>query len=195
SRSMLDPNALERHLTTDLRDDTPDPPKGPPLHTRILIGLAVGAVLGIGANLILGPDHPGLEAFVAHVTEPIGQLFLRLLLMVVIPLVFSSLVVGVAGIGDVRQLGRVGLKTFAFTIVVSAISVGIGLTVVNALRPGERLDPEAAAALEARYRAHAEARIQAAEAPADVPPLARVVETLIPTNPFAAVASATPNLL
>lgn len=192
---MLDPNALERHLTTDLRDDTPDPPKGPPLHTRILIGLAVGAVLGIGANLILGPDHPGLVAVVEHVTEPIGQLFLRLLLMVVIPLVFSSLVVGVAGIGDVRQLGRVGLKTFAFTIVVSAVSVGIGLAVVNALRPGDRLDPAAAAAIEARYGRDAEAEVEAAVEPPDRTPLAQVVETLIPTNPIAAAASATPNLL
>src|SRR5690606_36934617 len=157
SESMLDPNALERHLTTDLRDDTPDPTKGLPLHTRILIGLVVGAVLGIGANLVLGPDHPGLVAVVEHVTEPIGQLFLRLLLMVVIPLVFSSLVVGVAGIGDVRQLGRVGLKTFAFTLIVSAVSVGIGLAVVNTIRPGDRLNPAAAAAIEARYgRAAAE---------------------------------------
>ena len=86
--------------------------------------MAVGAVLGIGANLILGPDHPGLVAVVEHVTEPIGQLFLRLLLMLVIPLVFSSLVLGVAGIGDVRQLGRIGVKSFAYTLVVSAISVG-----------------------------------------------------------------------
>jgi len=194
-RPMLDPSSLERQLTTDLRDDTPDPPKGLPLHTRILIGLAVGAGLGVVANLVLGPEHPALEAFVAHVTEPIGQLFLRLLLMVVIPLVFSSLVVGVAGIGDIRQLGRVGLKTFAFTIIVSAISVGIGLTIVNVIRPGDRLDPEAAAALETRYGRDAEARIQATQAPPDATPIARVVETLIPTNPFAAVASPTPNLL
>lgn len=192
---MPDPNALERQLTTDLRDGTPDPPKGAPLHTRILIGLGVGAALGLAANLVFGPDNPVLVAFVEHVTEPIGQLFLRLLLMIVIPLVFSSLVVGVAGIGNVRQIGRVGIKTFAFTIIVSAISVGIGLTVVNTIRPGERLDPEAAAAIEARYGPDAEARVQEAAEPPDLTPLAQVVETLIPTNPFAAAASATPNLL
>src|SRR5690606_34554658 len=173
----------------------PDPPKGLPPHTRSLIGLVVGAVLGIGANLVLGPDHPGLVAVVEHVTEPIGQLFLRLLLMVVIPLVFSSLVVGVAGIGDVRQLGRVGLKTFAFTLIVSAVSVGIGLAVVNTIRPGDRLNPAAAAAIEARYGRAAAEEIEAAVEPPDLTPLAQVVETLIPTNPIAAVAGPTPNLL
>ena len=191
----LDPNKLEREVTTDLQDRTADAPHGPMLHTRILIGLAVGAALGIAANMILGPDHSGLRAFVRHVTEPIGQLFLRLMLMVVIPLVFSALVVGVAGIGDVRQLGRVGLKTFAFTLIVSAISVAIGLTLVNTIRPGDRIDHDTATALEARYGQEAEARVQASTALQDVPPLTRIIETLIPTNPFAAAASPTPNLL
>ena len=54
-----------------------------------------------------------------QITEPIGQMFLRLLLMIVVPLVFSSLVVGVAGIGDIRKLGRVGLKTLAYSIIIS----------------------------------------------------------------------------
>ena len=195
SRSSIDPDTLEREVTTDLNDRTPDAPRGLALHTRILIGLAVGAVAGVGANAILGPDHAGLVSFVENVTEPIGQLFLRLLLMVVIPLVFSSLVVGVAGIGDVRQLGRVGLKTFAYTIIVSGISVVIGLTVVNLIRPGDRIDPVAAAGIEARYGTAAQAQVQAAAPPEDVAPLTRIIQTLIPSNPFAAVASPTPNLL
>ena len=191
----LDPDALEREVTTDLRDQTPDAPRGRPLHTRILIGLAVGAAAGVAANLVLGPDHAGLGAFVRHVTEPIGQLFLRLMLMVVVPLVFSSLVVGVAGMGDVRRIGRVGLKTVAYTVVVSAISVAIGLLVVNTLRPGERVSPETAAGIEARYGQAAEAQVQATAAPVEMSPLRRVVETLVPANPFAAVAAPTPNLL
>ena len=166
-----------------------------PLYSKILIGLGIGAAVGIAANLGLGPQHPALVAFVNHVADPVGQLFLRLLLMIVIPLVFSSLVIGVAGIGDLRQLGRVGLKTFAFTIIVSAISVAVGLTVVNLIRPGDRIPPETAAAIEARYGSDAAARVEAAAAPADLPPLRQLIETLIPTNPFAAVASATPNLL
>ncbi|MCC7261172.1 MAG: cation:dicarboxylase symporter family transporter, partial [Candidatus Latescibacteria bacterium] len=83
---------------------------GLPLHTRILLGLGVGALGGLAANTLMGSDHAGLAWVVRQVAEPVGALFLRLLLMIVVPLVFSSLVVGVAGIGDLRRLGRVGLR-------------------------------------------------------------------------------------
>jgi DAACS family dicarboxylate/amino acid:cation (Na+ or H+) symporter len=115
--------------------------------------------------------------------------------MVVIPLVFSALVVGVAGVGDVRELGRIGIKTLAYTLVISAISVAIGLTLVNLIQPGKRLDPQTARGLEARYGVDAAARVEAQEAMADIPVLTRIVETIIPTNPIAAVAGETPNLL
>jgi DAACS family dicarboxylate/amino acid:cation (Na+ or H+) symporter len=175
--------------------ETLDAPKGIPLHTRILLGLVLGAIAGVAANAILGPTHEGLVWVVRNITEPVGQVFLRLLLMVVVPLVFSALVVGVAGIGDVRRLGRVGLKTFAYTLVLSAISVVIGLTLVNVIRPGDRLDPETAAGLEVRFGSDAAARVQATATPPDMSPLTRVMETLIPSNPVAAAASATPNIL
>src|SRR5918998_1902278 len=139
-------DAYERELTTDLKDQTPDRPKGMALHTRILIGLLVGVVAGVIANRVLGGDHPGVVWTIRNVTEPVGTLFLRLLLMVVVPLVFSSLVVGVAGVGDIRKLGRVGLKTFAYTLVISALSVIIGITLANTIRPGQRIDPTTAAA-------------------------------------------------
>ncbi len=96
-------DAYEREATTDLKDATPDQPKGMPLHTRILIGLLVGVVAGVAANKLLGGDHWFVAGAIRHVTEPVGTLFLRLLLMIVVPLVFSSLVVGVAGIGDIRR--------------------------------------------------------------------------------------------
>ena len=190
-----DASAFEREVTTDLDDTTADRPKGMALHTRILLGLVIGAVAGISASAILGFDHPRLVWFVANITEPVGQLFLRLLLMVVIPLVFSALVVGVAGVGDIRELGRIGLKTFAYTLVLSAISVVIGLTIVNLIGPGERLNPATAAGLEEQYGIDAAARVQAQAASEDIPVLTRVVETLIPTNPITAVASDPPNLL
>jgi len=166
-----------------------------PLHTRILIGLAVGAGAGLLVNTVLGVGTPGVAWVTRNVTEPIGQLFLRLLLMVVVPLVFSSLVVGVAGIGNIRQLGRVGVKCLVYTIVLSAISVAVGLTAVNVIRPGDRLSPETAAAIEERYGSDAAARVQAAAPMADASVGTRIVETLVPSNPIAAVASPTPNLL
>lgn len=100
-------------MSTDLDDRTPDKPRGMPLHTRILLGLVLGAVTGLIASAVLVPEDPRLAWTVRNLAQPIGGLFVRLLLMVVIPLVFSALVVGVAGVGDIRKLGRVGLKAFA----------------------------------------------------------------------------------
>src|SRR5687768_3090918 len=122
-----------------------------PLHARILFGLAIGAFAGIAANATLGGNNPRIEWFVSQITEPAGELFLRLLLMTVVPLVFSSLVVGVAGIGEIRKLGRIGLKCLLYTLVISAISVAIGLGLTNMLQPGKRLNPATAEALMARY--------------------------------------------
>jgi len=145
------PNALEMESSTDPGEHAPDRPKGMPLHTRILIGLGVGLVAGIAANYFLGGAHPRVTWLISNITQPIGTLFLRLLLMIVIPLVFSSLIVGVAGVGDVRKLGRIGLKSFGYTLVLSAISVVIGLTLANTIRPGNRIDPATATQLQDQY--------------------------------------------
>ena len=152
NRNVIAPDAFEREVTTDLDEETPDKPKGLALHTRILIGLLVGVVAGVAVNYTFGGDHPRVVWIIDHITNPIGQLFLRLLLMIVVPLVFSSLVVGVAGIGDIRKLGRVGLKSFIYCFVLSAISVVIGLTLANTIRPGDRIDPTTKTALEATLR-------------------------------------------
>ena len=200
---VISANAYELEETTDLRDQTPDRPKGMPLHTRILTGLIVGVVAGIATNYFLGGSNARVTWIVTNITEPIGQLFLRLLLMTVIPLVFSSLVVGVAGIGDVRKLGRVGLKVFAYTLVISGISVVIGLTLANTLRPGQRIDPATAQALEARYGSDATKQVADAQKGADTDSvLMTVIKTIVPTNPIAAIAGVkkdqsndTPNMI
>lgn len=198
NRGELDPNAFERELTTDLDEETPDKPKGLPLHTRILIGLAVGVIAGVVSNSILGGDHPRIVWVIDNITQPIGQLFLRLLLMIVVPLVFSSLVVGVAGIGDIRKLGRVGLKSFAYCLVISAISVLIGLTLANTIRPGKKIDPVTSQALQQRYATDATKSVEDAKkaSSATPKPLMAVVETIVPKNPFYAIAGAeNPNML
>jgi DAACS family dicarboxylate/amino acid:cation (Na+ or H+) symporter len=167
-----------------------------PLHTRIFIGLAVGVVAGVGVNRVLGGEHPAVLWILSNVTEPIGQLFLRVLLMTVIPLVFSSLVVGVAGLGDVRKLGRIGLKSFAYCAVISAISVIIGLALVNVIKPGKRINAATAAGLQERYAADARKRVEDAKKAdtTDSIPM-QVIKTLIPANPITAIASETPNML
>jgi dicarboxylate/amino acid:cation (Na+ or H+) symporter, DAACS family len=190
----IDPDAFEREVTTDLDEETPDKPKGLPLHTRILIGLAIGVIAGVAVNRAVGGDNLWVVRIVDHVTNPVGQLFLRLLLMIVVPLVFSSLVVGVAGIGDIRKLGRVGLKSFGYCLVLSAISVVIGLTLANTIRPGERIDATTKAALEQRYASDATKQVEAARRSGSIPtPLMQVVETIVPSNPFAAIAGVPSN--
>ena len=136
--------------------------RGVPLHTKILIGLVLGAIAGGTLNAVVGGDNVSLKAVVDHVTEPIGQLFLRLLLLLVVPLVFSSLTLGVAGIGDIRRLGRIGVKSMLYTLVISAISVVIGLTLANTIKPGKRISPEIGRQLSERYSADAAKKVESA---------------------------------
>ena len=164
-----------------------------PLHVRILSGFAVGALAGNGAHAILGDDHAGLEWVVANITEPTGKIFLRLLLLTVVPLVFSSLVLGVPGLGDLRKLGRVGLKTLVYTLVVSSISVVIGLCIANGVKPGERLDPQVREKLTEKYKAKAEE--VAAKAKADKKSTATAIVEIVPDNPLAAMAKTPPDMI
>src|ERR1044071_8218019 len=197
-KAEIPSDAFEREVMTDLDEETADRPKGMALHTRILIGLAVGVVAGITVNALFGDSNKTVEAIVTNVTEPVGQLFLRLLLMIVVPLVFSSLVVGVAGIGDIRKLGRIGLKSFAYCLVISAISVAIGLTLANTIKPGKRIDPTTSAALQQRYANDATKTVEAAKqaSSATPKPLMAVVETIVPKNPFFAISGKEdPNML
>lgn len=186
----------ESEVTTDLKDSTPDKPRGIPLHTRIVIGLLVGVVAGLTVNAVFGPEDARVAWVVKNITEPIGQIFLRLLLMTVIPLVFSSLVVGVAGIGDIRKLGRIGIKCFVYTILISAISVVIGITAVNLVKPGKRVDATTAARLESKYASQATTQVEnVKKIISKDSPFMTVVKTLIPSNPIAAIASDPPNML
>ncbi len=116
-----------------------------PLHVRILVGFVIGVVAGVIAHQMWGRfgDSDGatrLFWFVDNITKPIGTIFLRLLMMMVAPLLFSALVLGVSELGDLRRLGRIGVKTLVYTIVVSAIAVAIGLFLVNTIKPGAGID-------------------------------------------------------
>ena len=133
-----------------------------PLHTKILIGLVAGAIVGGTLNSFLGAKDANLAFVTEHITNPIGQLLLRLLLLLVVPLVFSSLVVGVAGLGDLRRIGRIGVKSLIYTLIVSAISVVIGLTLANTIKPGKRIDPAVSAASQEQYGKDATERVESA---------------------------------
>ena len=119
---------------------------GMPLHVKMAIGFLVGLIGGL-IVYTTQPDAPWVETFMNWVTEPIGQIFLRLLFMLVIPLLFSALVVGISEMGEIRALKRVGLRTLFYTVIVSSIAVAVSLVVVNLLQPGAGVDREVAASL------------------------------------------------
>jgi DAACS family dicarboxylate/amino acid:cation (Na+ or H+) symporter len=151
------------------------------LPARMLIGLLSGLVLGVIAHTLFA-DSPALEKAVRYVTEPAGKIFLRLLFMLVIPLIVSALAMGVAGLGDLRSLGRIGLKTLAYTVVVSLVAVMIGIGMVNLLKPGAGLSPE--------LRARLSSQASAAPAPAPTSGATGVdfLVHLVPGNPVRAMA-------
>ena len=110
--------------------------------------MLIGFLVGLGAGLIAystARDAAWVETFSTYVTEPIGQIFLRLIFMLVIPLLFSALIVGISEMGEARSLKRVGLRTLAYTVIVSSIAVAISLAVVNLFEPGAGVDRAAAA--------------------------------------------------
>lgn len=167
-----------------------------PLHTLILLGLVFGVVIGISANLATSKYSdvkPSIDWLIFHITAPIGSLFLRLLLMLVVPLVFSSLVVGIAGIGDIRKLGRLGAKAFGYSLVISGISVVIGLTMANTIQPGKRIAEETAAELRKQYAKEVPPAPE--KETKAVAPFKSVVDTIVPNNPFFSAATELPNML
>ncbi len=135
----------------------------PSLATLILLGLVVGAGAGVAANATLGPGHEGLDAFCRNVANPVGQVFLRLLFMVVIPLVFSSLVLGVAGLGSSGSLGRVGAKTLAYFLVTTALAATLGIGLVRTIEPGKSLSREKAEAIQREFAGDAQKKIEQGE--------------------------------
>src|SRR5688500_1913082 len=94
---------------------------------------------------------PTLTWIVTNVTEPLGRVWLHALIMVVIPLVLSTLALGVVGLGDVSRLGRIGLLTLLSFLTLTTLAVIIGLTLVNIVRPGDGLDPALRQDLMATY--------------------------------------------
>lgn len=109
-----------------------------PLHTKILLALVLGAATGITVNLTIGAEN--IQGFVANGPEPIGRMWLNALIMVVIPLIISTLSLGVVGLGDLKTLGRIGLLTILGFLLLTALSTTLGLTFANVFQPGAGLD-------------------------------------------------------
>jgi DAACS family dicarboxylate/amino acid:cation (Na+ or H+) symporter len=153
-------------------------------HQALLLALALGLLFGTLAHGY--SESAAIQTLSQHVLRPIGQIFLRTIFMIVVPMVFAALVVGVYELGRGRGLGRVAGKTLGFTVVLSSASVAIGVALVNVLRPGQGLQPGTVglATTSAPGLQSLQANAAAAKSLSDT-----VVE-LIPRNPFESAVGA-----
>jgi DAACS family dicarboxylate/amino acid:cation (Na+ or H+) symporter len=164
-----------------------------PLANRILWGLLFGVVAGL-ATLALGQASPASLAFMRKVStdvfDPLGQVFLRLLFFVVIPLVFASLAAGVAQLGRLDRLGPLAGRTFALFFLNMAVAVGLGLLMMDLLRPGDHLDAGAKTMLMQEFGGAAQKHVTTAAAQPSLS-LSGIVEMFMPKNLFGAVVGHT----
>ena len=169
------------------------------LANRILLGLVIGIIAGV-VTLLLARVFPALlplaQKVSTHVFDPLGQVFLRLLFFVVIPLVFASLASGVAQLGNLAKLGPLAGRTFGLFFANMAIGVALGLVMMEIVRPGDRLDDAAKQTLVAEYGGdEATQRVLAtAEAQPSLSP-GLLVDMFFPRNLFGAVSGTTRNTL
>ncbi len=151
---------------------TKDKIKGMKLHTQILIGLILGALLG------------PLMGDVALWIKPIGDAFINLLIMIVVPLVMASLIVGTASLGDPKKLGRIGIKTVGYYLVATMIAVSFGLVAGKAFNPGAGLDEDVKARMLTDYAGVTEQQLERVE---EKPSLSEFLVNIVPRNPFKAM--------
>lgn len=184
---------------------TPAPRSRMPLHWKIAIGFVAGLAIGLAmymagygdlapaglnaAQCAAGGDVPWTcTPWVELLSGSIGQLFLNLIFMLVVPLLFSALVIGVSEMGDIRSFGRIGWRTLGYTVLMSAIAVLIGLVLVNLLRPGAGVDPALAQQLLSENAERARGIVEdSADAPAGI----GLLMSIVPSNVVKAAADGT----
>jgi DAACS family dicarboxylate/amino acid:cation (Na+ or H+) symporter len=154
------------------------------LHTKIALGLVLGALVGGSFNALF-PGAPWVMWIGDNIAGPVGQIFLRMLFMTVVPIVAVSITLGVAGIGDIRTVGRLGGRTFGYFALSTLIAAIIGLTLVNTLHPGGGVDQVTRDALMATYSTDAEGLAAAGPPEFGVSTFVNIV----PRNPVGAMAN------
>ncbi|OIJ17626.1 dicarboxylate/amino acid:cation symporter [Anaerobacillus alkalilacustris] len=143
------------------------------LTKKIIISLILGLIVGLGFNLF-APNS--FEVVDAYLLTPLGTIFLKSIMMLVVPLVLFSIILGTAGISDPKKLGRIGGKTIAFYLITTAIALIIGLSMAYIIQPG-------AGGVFETTTADFEAR--------QAPPVVETLLNIIPTNPIDAMAKGT----
>lgn len=153
-------------------------------HARILAGLLLGAATGVAVNLLAGED-PAVAWVVESLAEPIGRVWLNALIMVVIPLIVSTVALGVAGLGSLAHVGRIGLLALATFFAVTAVATGVGLVAVGVIKPGASLDPEVTARLMEAYQGQAQGAVGLAQGAFGI----NTFVAMVPRNPISAAAN------
>lgn len=154
------------------------------LHTKILLGLLAGAITGVTVNLLTG-GGPVTQRVVSLVTEPIGKMWLSALIMIVIPLIISTLSLGVAGLGSLRRLGRIGIITIVSFLCLTAASAILGLALMNFFQPGRGLDAAVKARLLETYKGQSAGAMGLSGGTLGIDLLVKIV----PRNPVQAAAN------
>ncbi len=154
-----------------------------PLHTRILIALVLGAIAGIVCQVVLpgGAKNGSLVWFVDTIATPVGNIFLSMIFMIVVPLLFAALCLGVSELGDVAKVGKIGIRALGMTILLSSIAVIVGLIAVNMVRPGDGISEERRSYLLSNVNREEAAKKGASEKVAEQDP---PVLGVVPKNPL-----------
>ena len=145
------------------------------LHWKIIIGLVAGLVYGVLSA------SAGWGSFTTDWIAPFGTIFINLLKLIAVPLVFASLVTGVASLSDTKKLSRIGGKTITIYISTTIVSVVIGLLLVNFFQPGSQIPSEMKTELQATYEKNVETKTTSAQKVKDRGPLKPIVD-MVPSN-------------
>lgn len=159
-----------------------------PLHTKIIIGLLTGLIAGLIVDSLY-PQNQNVQWFVSNVSYPAGQIFLRMIFMIVIPLIFTAIVLGVADFNDIHKIGRVGIKSLLFTIVITAVSVLIGIALVNLIQPGTNILAGDRASL-LQTLSNNQNLTSVISSAKETKSLIQIVIDIIPRNPFVDIVNA-----
>jgi Na+/H+-dicarboxylate symporter len=151
------------------------------LHWQIIIGLVLGLIYGVVAA------SAGWGQFTSDWVAPFGTIFLNLLQLIAVPLILASLIVGVASLGDLEQLSRIGGKTLGIYVLTTTIALVIGLVLVNTLQPGRTVPQEMRTQLEQTYQGDIEESMEVAEQAEGRGPLQPLVD-MVPSNFFASAS-------
>jgi len=157
-----------------------------PLHWKMLIGFLAGLAAGLAVHYTVGGDAPAVQTVTKYLTIPVKTIFLNLIFMLVIPLLFAALVIGVSEMGDVRAFGRIGWKTLIYTVAMSALAVVLGLVLVNGFRPGAGVDEALALRLLSENAENARGIVSSA---GGQPTGIEMLLSIIPNNIVAAASS------